>query len=357
MTHREAKRLDLSYAQNLEDYHLAQAFAEQAFAGQSEGFYIDVGAGHPVADNVSCWFYLNGWRGIVVEPQAELAALYAHVRPRDIVECCALGRTAGTVDFHAVERLHGFSTLIEDVANRAETFGASHTTRRVQMKTLAGICEEHGVGRIDFLKIDVEGAEGDVLAGGDFARFRPRVILAEALAPGTLAEAWQGWQPFLLERDYEFVLFEGLNRFYVDKRDAALLARFPRERADWLVVPHLGHTNRAPVREDHPDHAFAKGLVAAFLAELPRMDREALLALVLRDVPDAERRARPDEATKKATIDRLFPPARFITERAGLAEIDAPTLEDFKRRLLDSDAFRVMTGRIAASYDGGQILD
>ena len=78
---------------------------------------------------------------------------------------------------------------------------------------------------------------------------------------------------------------------------------------------------------------------------------------MLRDVPDAERRARPDEATKKATIDRLFPPARFITERAGLAEIDAPTLEDFKRRLLDSDAFRVMTGRIAASYDGGQILD
>ena len=44
--------MPLSYTQNLEDYHLALAFA-----GQERGFYIDIGAGHPVADNVSLWFY------------------------------------------------------------------------------------------------------------------------------------------------------------------------------------------------------------------------------------------------------------------------------------------------------------
>ena len=53
--------MDLSYTQNLEDYHLSLAFA-----GQVTGCYIDIGAGHPVADNVSCWFYQRGWRGIVV---------------------------------------------------------------------------------------------------------------------------------------------------------------------------------------------------------------------------------------------------------------------------------------------------
>jgi hypothetical protein len=54
--------MDLSYTQNLEDYHLSLAFA-----GQVTGRYIDLGAGHPVADNVSCWFYQRGWQGIVVE--------------------------------------------------------------------------------------------------------------------------------------------------------------------------------------------------------------------------------------------------------------------------------------------------
>ena len=52
-----------------------------AFAGQASGRYIDIGAGHPIADNVSFWFYERGWQGIVVEPQPALVALYARLAP------------------------------------------------------------------------------------------------------------------------------------------------------------------------------------------------------------------------------------------------------------------------------------
>src|SRR4051812_38556028 len=99
--------MDLSYAQNLEDYHLAEGFA-----GKTDGFYIDVGAGHPVGDNVSFHFSPQGWRGIVVEPQERLCALYAHLRPRDIAASVLLGAEAGRAKFHEVDRLHGFSTTI-----------------------------------------------------------------------------------------------------------------------------------------------------------------------------------------------------------------------------------------------------
>jgi hypothetical protein len=67
--------MELSYAQNLEDHHLSLAFS-----GQPNGTYIDIGAGHPIADNVSFWFFERGWPGIVVEPQPELAALYPRLR-------------------------------------------------------------------------------------------------------------------------------------------------------------------------------------------------------------------------------------------------------------------------------------
>ena len=97
--------MDLSYTQNLEDYHLSLAFA-----GQTTGKYIDIGAGHPIADNVSFWFYERGWQGIVVEPQSELAALYERLRPRDITVRGLVGRECGEIDFHVVDRLHGFST-------------------------------------------------------------------------------------------------------------------------------------------------------------------------------------------------------------------------------------------------------
>ena len=116
--------MDLSYSQNLEDYHLSLAFA-----GQATGTYIDVGAGHPIADNVSFWFYERGWQGIVVEPQAELVALYGRLRPRDIAFRGLVGRESGETDFHMVDRLHGLSTTREDVAQKARTFDVDYQTR------------------------------------------------------------------------------------------------------------------------------------------------------------------------------------------------------------------------------------
>ncbi len=343
--------MDLSYAANLEDYHLARAFE-----GQASGFYIDVGAGHPVADNVSCWFYLQGWRGLVVEPQRRLIELYPLVRPRDIAVPKLLGRTPGEVDFHVVERLTGFSSISVEHARNAQKFGAGFHTCRMPMTTLAAICEEHGVETIDFLKIDVEGAEGDVLAGGDFRRFRPRVVLLEALAPGTLAENFGDWEPFLLDQGYVFALFDGLNRFYVAHEDEALIARFPKTAAPWLVVPHLGHTNRAPERTDHPDHAFAQALVAGFLAKLPRLDRELLLSFLL-DETDAELRRKPDACDRAAAIARLFPADKHADGIPRAAGIEANDIRELYAKLMQTDQFRVMLGRIAASYDGGQILD
>src|SRR5690242_18475044 len=118
--------MELSYSQNLEDYHLALAFA-----GQATGFYIDIGAGHPVADNVSFWFYERGWQGIVVEPQPELAALYERLRPRDVAARCLVGRENGEADFHQVDRLHGLSTMREDVAQQARAHHVDYRTRRM----------------------------------------------------------------------------------------------------------------------------------------------------------------------------------------------------------------------------------
>ena len=55
--------------------------------------------------------------------------------------------------------------------------------RAVRVTTLARVCERHVEGTIDFLKIDVDGHAGEVLAGGDWTRWRPRVVLVEAFDP------------------------------------------------------------------------------------------------------------------------------------------------------------------------------
>jgi FkbM family methyltransferase len=309
--------MELSYAQNLEDYHLSLAFA-----GQTTGTYIDIGAGHPIADNVSFWFYERGWQGIVVEPQAELAALYQRLRPRDLAIQALVGRHCGEIDFYAVERLHGLSTTLESVAQKARAFGADYQTVRMPVTTLATLCETHDVGSIDFLKIDVEGAEGNVLLGGDWKRFRPKVIVIEAITPGSLEPAWHDWEPFLIAQGYRLALFDTLNRFYVAQEHRDILARLPSERAPWHAVRHMHEIGRAPENKEHPDHALTQDLARGFWASLPYLDASLITSLLSR----ARRIAEPNES-------------------AALAS------------LVDTEAFRAALGRVACGYDGGQIVD
>ncbi len=94
-------------------------------------------------------------------------------------------------------------------------------------------------GDVHFLKIDVEGAEGAVLQGADFAAYRPWIVLAEATVPLTQEENYAGWEPILAAADYQFVWFDGLNRFYVAaERHAALSPHFrvPPNCFDRFVV-------------------------------------------------------------------------------------------------------------------------
>jgi FkbM family methyltransferase len=307
--------MNLSYTQNMEDYHLSLAFA-----GQARGTYIDIGAGHPVADNVSFWFYERGWRGIAVEPQPNLVELYARLRPRDTSVCALIGTRSGVSDFHVFDRLHGLSTTVESHARAAGALGAAYRTVQVPTVTLAQLCEEHRLGAIDFLKVDVEGAEADVLRSGDWRRFRPKVVVVEAIAPGTGEPAWEQWEPFLLAQGYEFKLFDTLNRFYVAQEAADVAARMPTERADWGLVRHMYEIGRAPENPQHPDHALTQILARGFWSILPHLER-ALVADILK------RGQRPADG---AAID---PSASA----------------------LDTDEFRARLGRIACGYDGGQI--
>src|SRR5262245_34984882 len=122
----------ISYAQRFEDLYLMRCFG-----GRREGFYIDIGSGHPVSDNMSFAFYLAGWSGITVEPNPWLARLTRAVRPRDIHLEAAVGAAAGETTFYLVRDFHGLSTAIEGHARSALTqFGKGSDAITVPMTTL-----------------------------------------------------------------------------------------------------------------------------------------------------------------------------------------------------------------------------
>jgi FkbM family methyltransferase len=210
----------ISYAQNLEDVMLARAFR-----GQVAGFYIDVGAMHPVLDSVTKHFYDLGWRGINIEPTALHHALLVEQRPRDVNLRVALGERPGRRVLHRVGTT-GLSSFDADVLAAAASRGEPVEDEEVEVTTLAEVCRRHVSCEIDFLKIDVEGFEEQVIRGADWQRFRPRVALVEATRPGSSEPNFASWDPLLRDAGYHFAFFDGLNRFYVRRESAELLEQF-----------------------------------------------------------------------------------------------------------------------------------
>lgn len=206
----------VSYAQNFEDVMLWRALKHVEC-----GFYIDVGANHPLIDSVTRAFYDNGWSGINIEPLSLHHAEISSDRTRDINLQCAAGDKSGEIEMWEYD-VRGWATASLDVVEQHRNNGYLGRSYKVRVFTLAEICAQHVSGEIHFLKIDVEGLEGLVLLGADFSRYRPWIVLVEATKPNTQDGVYYEWEHLLTDVGYTFCYFDGLNRFYVAQEHSEL---------------------------------------------------------------------------------------------------------------------------------------
>jgi FkbM family methyltransferase len=213
----------LSYAQNNEDVLLWRALGN---IPPTQGFYIDVGASDPVEHSVTKAFYDAGWRGINIEPLPAHGAAFREQRPRDINLAIAAGSAEGSLTLYDVPAVRGWASPAPAVAAMHRAAGHAVAELTVPVRTLAAVCAEHVRGPIHFLKIDVEGFEGEVLRGMDFVRWRPWVLVIEATLPNSRATCHERWEHLVTDRGYRFAWFDGLNRYYVAQEHAALLRHF-----------------------------------------------------------------------------------------------------------------------------------
>jgi FkbM family methyltransferase len=169
-----------SWAQEGEDLVL-----HRIFEGQRTGFYVDIGSHHPFRFSNSYSFYRRGWRGLCVDPLPGTRAQFQRWRPRDVA--LELGISAAPSTLHYVMfNEPALNTFSADLA--AEREGRNNwrviERRRIDTLPLAQVLQQHlprPAPPIDFMSVDVEGMDLEVLKSNDWQRFRPRVVIAECL--------------------------------------------------------------------------------------------------------------------------------------------------------------------------------
>ena len=145
------------------------------------GFYVDIGAFHPKLFSNTYFFYLNGWRGINVEARPGSKELFDKVRPRDINLEIGVSRERGSLTYYFIAEDSPMNSFSSDFLRQIEMLDQVRSEIPVSTMPLAEILERHvPPGQsIDFMNVDVEGHDFEVLESNDWKRFRPRIIVVE----------------------------------------------------------------------------------------------------------------------------------------------------------------------------------
>lgn len=173
----------MSYSQEGEDLILARFFDTQ-----TSGFYVDIGAHHPVRFSNTCRFYRRGWNGLNVDATPGSMKAFRYLRPRDINVEAAVGTGGKHLTFYEFNE-PALNTFSAEIA-RERSCGRYHVVREVPLVTrsMDDLLSAHLPKdvRIDFLTVDVEGLDHDVLKSNNWSRYRPKFILVECFGATTM---------------------------------------------------------------------------------------------------------------------------------------------------------------------------
>ncbi|MGH2717056.1 MAG: hypothetical protein ACRDJU_00545 [Actinomycetota bacterium] len=292
----------ISYAPNREDVLLARVLRADS------GFYIDIGAGDPANGSLTRHFHERGWHGINVAASPEHRTQLAAARPAD-------------------------ATLAPEDA-----------------EPLSAACSAHVDGAIDFLAVHGGADPAAVLPGGDWERWRPRIVMVA----GTPGE----WEKVLLDAGYAQAAYDGINRFYARSEEPDLLGALAvpvnsgddylgaaevELRAELLAVQEAREAEHVAHESLQADYQSLAGELVLLRAQYERLERGLRVTrsayesvreeiAVARDLAD---RAQAEVAVAKIQIERVgtlgLAVARRLTAASNKYPVTAKSLKGAMR--------------------------
>lgn len=201
---------EISYSQAGEDMIL-----NCIFLSKSKGVYVDVGANHPTKASNTYFFYKKGWSGINIDALPDAIELFSKKRRRDINIQTGICDREGNLNFYIFQE-SSYNTFNEELIDKIKKISPLKEVKGLLVKPLYSVLRQYNITSIDFISIDVEGLDLNVLKSNDWNLFRPKVVLVEDFKiQNEITES--SIYEYMVNLGYVYFCKTVTNAFYIDK--------------------------------------------------------------------------------------------------------------------------------------------
>lgn len=209
-------RSKVSYSQSGEDI-IADYFFESI--GISKPVYIDIGANQPIKGNNTYLFYLKGCKGICVEPDITLIPSLKNKRPNDVILNIGISTTvASEADFYYFYgHYNAWNTFSkQDADKKSIESGIAYKISQVRLDTVNNTLEKYGLEKVNFISLDVEGLDLQILKSIDFEKIQPELICVETIefSLNNTVKKNEAIISYMLTKDYRVYADTNLNTLF-----------------------------------------------------------------------------------------------------------------------------------------------
>tara|TARA_B100000035_G_scaffold313721_1_gene328100 strand:- start:1840 stop:2613 length:774 start_codon:yes stop_codon:yes gene_type:complete len=151
------------------------------FKNKIDGYFVDVGALHPINGSLTYNLSKRGWKGLNIDLLKENLILFNFFRKKDKNINLAISKNKGVINAYIFERGSGVNTTNKKWADKwKKEIGKNYSILKIKKDSLNNVLSFYKIDKkFELLNIDVEGHEIDVLKGINLKNIRPKIITIE----------------------------------------------------------------------------------------------------------------------------------------------------------------------------------
>jgi len=208
----KALKIRATYSQHQEDL-----FINDYFKDQDEGFYLDIGCYHPIKYSNTALLYNRGWKGVNIDMNQTSIDLFNLLRKKDSNICAAISNEAKETIQYFDHLFSPVNTLNKKFSNKVSEKLSSNNQSKKKISTykFIQIAKEHNieVKKIDFINIDAEAHDYEVLESIDLNFVKAKLICIEMLDDSNNLND-QKFKDYLYRYNYNLIKIIGPNGFF-----------------------------------------------------------------------------------------------------------------------------------------------